>query len=38
VDTRGRVFLVDYAGRVRRVYDTGTFHTDVVLADLERLL
>ena len=37
-DTRGRVFLVDYAGRVRRVYTVDTFKTGMVLSDLERLL
>ncbi len=37
-DTRGRVFLVDYAGRVRRVFEPGAFQPDAVLADLERLL
>ena len=36
-DTRGRVYLVDYAGRVRRVYPAGAFQVDVVLADMERL-
>ena len=37
-DTRGRVFLMDYAGRVRRVYTPETFRVDAVLADMERLL
>ena len=37
-ETRGRVFLVDYAGRVRRVYTDDSFKPEAVLADLERLL
>ncbi len=37
-ETRGRVFLLDYAGRVRRVYTPAAFQVDAVLADLERLL
>ena len=37
-DTRGRVFLVDSTGRVRRVYTVKTFQADAVLADMERLL
>ena len=38
MDTRGRVFLVDYAGRVRRVYDAEGLTPDGVMADLQRLL
>ena len=37
-DTRGRVFIVDYAGRVRWVYPAGAFQPDSALADLESLL
>ena len=36
-DLRGRVFLVDYAGRVRRVYRAGALQVEQVLADMERL-
>ena len=36
-ETRGRVFLVDYAGRVRRVYPAGALQVEQVLADMERL-
>ncbi len=36
-DTRGHVFLVDYAGRVRRIYSAGILQADTILADLERL-
>lgn len=37
-ETRGRVYLVDYTGRVRRVYEPGTFGPDAALKDLEMLL
>lgn len=37
-DIRGRVFLLDYAGRVRRVYPPGAFQAEAALADLEGLL
>lgn len=37
-DTRGRVYLVDSAGRLRQVYPAGAFQVGVVLADMERLL
>lgn len=37
-DPTARVFLVDYAGRVRRVYDGARFDADAVLRDMELLL
>ncbi len=37
-DTRGRVFLLDYAGRVRRAYPARGFRADDALADVLGLL
>lgn len=37
-EVRGRVFLIDYAGRLRRIYSAEDFRVDTVMGDLERLL
>jgi len=37
-DVKGQVFLVDYAGRVRRVYHAPAFDPDAVLKEIQLLL